>query len=291
MKILVAEDDRTTRFMVASLLAQWGYEVVTAETGAEAWQILTHEDAPPLAVIDWIMPGMEGPEICRHLRRSREGQYRYIIILTVQGDQASVVAGLEAGADDYVTKPFDAQELKLRVQAGRRIVELQNQLRHQADHDGLTGLINRRTILERLEKELSRSRRLGTALTVAMGDLDNFKALNDSYGHLAGDAVLVETARRLVASLRSYDEVGRYGGEEFLLVLPGVAEESRDILERVRASLAESPIEAEGFSLNLTISLGGAVFDGSEDLESLVRRADEALYQAKRSGKNRVFFR
>jgi len=290
VEVLVAEDDRTTRFMVASLLKQWGYDVVTAETGEEAWKILQKEEAPPLAVIDWIMPGMEGPEICRRLRWDPEERYRYVILLTVQGDPASVVAGLEAGADDYITKPFDAQELKMRVQAGRRILELQSRLRHQAAHDGLTGLLNRGAVLARLDKEISRSCRLASPLAVAMVDLDDFKRLNDTYGHLPGDAVLHETAQRITAALRAYDEVGRYGGEEFLLLLPGVADEARQVLERVRQAVADEPILSGGLHLTVTASLGGAAFSGSESPESLLRRADEALYRAKRSGKNRVCF-
>lgn len=276
--------------MVASLLKQWGYDVVTAETGEEAWKILQEEEAPPLAVIDWIMPGMEGPEICRRLRWNPEERYRYVILLTVQGDPASVVAGLEAGADDYITKPFDAQELKMRVQAGRRILELQSRLRHQAAHDGLTGLLNRGAILARLDKEISRSCRLASSLAVAMVDLDDFKRLNDTYGHLQGDAVLHETAQRITAALRDYDEVGRYGGEEFLVILPGVADEARQVLERVRQAIADEPILSGGLRLTVTASLGGAAFSGSESPESLLRRADEALYRAKRSSKNRVCF-
>ena len=289
MRVLVAEDDRTTRFMVASLLAQWGYDVVAAENGSEAWQILQDDEAPPLAVIDWLMPGMEGPEICRRLRQSPEGRYRYVLLLTVQGDRASVVAGLDAGADDYVTKPFDAQELKMRVQAGRRILELQDRLRHQADHDGLTGLFNRGAVLTRLEKELSRSQRLKTPLAVAMADLDDFKKVNDRYGHLVGDIVLCDVARRMTETLRDYDEVGRYGGEEFLLVLPGVAgPEVGEILERVRSAVAAAPVLAGGWRLDVTVSLGGACFDGEEKLKGLVGRAAEALYRAKARGKNAV---
>ena len=287
MKVLVAEDDRTTRFMVASLLTQWGYDVVTAENGNDAWQILQEDEAPHLAVLDWLMPGMEGPEICRRLRR-QEGRYRYVLLLTVQGDRASVISGLEAGADDYVTKPFDAQELRMRVQVGRRILDLQDRLRHQADHDGLTGLLNRGAILTRLEKELSRSRRLKTPLVVAMADLDDFKKVNDGQGHLTGDLVLYETARRMTSALRDYDDMGRYGGEEFLLVLPGVGQEAIEILDRIRLAIASEPFVHSGSRLDVTVSLGAALFDGEETLEGLIGRADKALYEAKRRGKNCV---
>src|SRR4051794_17238522 len=228
MRVLAAEDNPVFQSMLRSMLNKWGYSPIMARDGNEAWRILESENAPRLAVLDWMMPGIDGVEICRRLRSLNPEPYIYILLLTARTESQDLIEGMDAGADDYLTKPFNAHELRVRLHAGRRILDLQEELlkarealRKQATHDGLTGLLNRTGILEKLDDELSRATRTGTPVSVLMADLDLFKSINDTRGHLAGDAVLREAARRLKAAARRYDSVGRYGGEEFLIVLPG----------------------------------------------------------------------
>src|SRR6476660_5854864 len=228
MRILVAEDNPVFQSMLKNMLSKWGYEVVLAANGQDAWELLQRSPAPNLAILDWMMPGLDGVEVCRRIRAVAQQRYVYVLLLTAKTEQKDLVEGMDAGADDYITKPFNTHELRVRLRSGRRILELQEQLlqaqdalREQATHDGLTGLWNRISILYILQKEAARAAREATPLAVLMADLDYFKQINDTHGHLAGDNVLRESARRLRANIRSYDAIGRYGGEEFLVVLPG----------------------------------------------------------------------
>ena len=297
MRVLIAEDDPITRRLLAVHLTKWGHEVIICSDGTEAWDVLTREDAPKLAILDWMMPGMDGVTICRKIRHLEKQVYVYIILLTARTEKEDLIEGLEAGADDYIAKPFDAHELKVRVRAGSRIIRLQEDLmnalkasEYQASHDALTSLLNRKAIMEVLEKELARADRDKTPLALIMADLDHFKLVNDSYGHLAGDVVLKETSQRLIDSVRPYDAVGRYGGEEFLIVCPNCDEESSQaIAERLRCVVSEAPlITAEG-TFRVTMSFGvAAVRGGSHSADSITRAADQALYKAKESGRNRV---
>jgi diguanylate cyclase (GGDEF)-like protein len=244
------------------------------------------------------MPGLTGPAVCAEVRRRSKEPYTYLLLLTARADKQDLVEGMEAGADDYITKPFDAQELKVRLRAGRRILELQAQLmaarealRVQATRDPLTCLWNRYSILDILDRELNRAVREGTGLGLVMADLDHFKKVNDTYGHLAGDAVLREAARRMQASVRNYDAVGRYGGEEFLIVLPGSSEASAiQLAERLRETVSAQSISFPEGSLPVTISLG--VTGWSHGIhptpEMLIGAADEGLYRAKTLGRNRA---
>src|SRR4051812_29637418 len=184
------------------MLTWWGYQPLLVRDGREAWEILQREDAPRLALLDWMMPGMDGPELCRRVRAAGREPYIYILLLTARSESQDLIEGMDAGADDYLTKPFNAHELRVRIRAGRRILDLQDALREQATHDGLTGLLNRNSILEKLDEEVARSARTEEPLSVLMADLDKFKSINDTYGHLAGDAVLREAARRLKAAAR-----------------------------------------------------------------------------------------
>jgi two-component system, cell cycle response regulator len=298
--VLIAEDDRLFRRMLESWFKRWDYRVTAVENGLEAWEILQREDAPPLAILDWMMPGMDGIELCRRIRSRDQGPYRYVLLLTAKDDKQDVVAGLEAGADDYLTKPFDVAELRARVRAGKRILDLQAALIHAQDdlqyaaaHDRLTGLWNRGAILDLLLRELSRRQRSGDPLGVVMADVDHFKKINDTYGHLVGDTVLQEVTRRLAAAVRPYDAVGRYGGEEFLIVFPGC--NTTDLVaaaERLRHCVADQTIETSVGQIPVTLSLGLAsgkqVEEEKPDGETLLRHADEALYAAKARGRNRV---
>jgi len=298
MIVLIADDDSVSRRVLARMLTTNGYEVVEASDGDQAWRILEREEAPRLAIFDWMMPGMTGPDLCRKLRERNREPYTYVLLLTARTDKQDVVEGMDAGADDYVTKPFEARELQVRLRAGRRILDLQadlmkarEALREQATHDPLTGLWNRYALLEALEREHSRAAREGTPLAVIMVDLDHFKHVNDTYGHLAGDAVLRETAGRMQAVVRSYDLVGRFGGEEFLIVLPGTSgANAAQLAERLRAAVAHDPVCHDGVPIPVTASFGvgaGGTAPGG-DPQTLIRLADEALYRAKENGRNRI---
>lgn len=298
MKILIAEDDPISRRLLETILARWGYEVVVALDGEQAWRALECDGAPRLAILDWMMPNIDGIELCRRVRARQDAPYVYVLLLTARSQREDLVQGMEAGADDYVTKPFDANELKVRLRAGRRILELQEQLmaaqetlRDQASRDPLTGIWNRRTVFETLARELVRSRREQSPLAVVMADLDHFKELNDTYGHMAGDFVLREATRRMSSNIRPYDGIGRYGGEEFLLVLPGCDTRSgAGRAEQLRHAIVSEPFDTSEGRLSISCSLGVAsTADLAEpDTDSLVRAADAALYRAKHKGRNRV---
>jgi two-component system cell cycle response regulator len=295
MRVLVADDSAMSRKLLRAVLAQWGYDVVLAENGAQAWEILASSDAPPIAILDWIMPGMTGPEVCRKVRETLREPYTYILLLTSKNTTDEIVEGMEAGADDYVVKPFNEHELKVRINVGKRNINLQmdllrarEELRERANTDLLTLLPNRSAIAGVLEHELARCHRDGRSVGVILLDLDHFKQVNDTYGHFAGDMVLVETAVRLRSNIRSYDQVGRYGGEEFLVVLPNCdQEQAMQQAERMRVKLCSRSMEIDGMELSVSASFGVTVSDGSErSPEVFVRVADEALYRAKASGRN-----
>jgi len=296
VRVLIADDDPVSRHMLQVSLYKAGYEVISACDGEEAFRLLERTDCPRLAILDWMMPGKDGIEICREIRKRGPESYVYMILLTAKGQQAEVIEGLDAGADDYLTKPFDLHELKARLRVGKRLIELQEQLvsareqlRIEATHDSLTGVWNHKVILEIAERELIRSKREGSPLAVIMGDLDYFKLVNDTYGHAVGDIVLRETARRMSAAVRPYDSIGRYGGEEFLIVTPGCdLRDTTQLAERLRKSICEEAIGQSVPGLTVTMSFG--VADGAEfeQGEQLVRAADSALYSAKNSGRNRV---
>lgn len=297
-RILVAEDDLVSRRLLERFLVKWGFEVVLASNGSDAWQVLQKEDTPRLAVLDWMMPELEGTEVCQMVRKLADRPYVYILLLSARSQKQDVLEGLKAGADDYLTKPFDMEELQARLYVGKRIIELQDNLiaaretlRFQATHDALTHLANRGEIFEVLRREMARHRREKNSLGIALADLDHFKSINDTYGHAAGDAVLQEAARRMTASVRVYDTVGRYGGEEFLIIVPSSDESGTAALaERIRAAISSRPMEAGTTLADVTVSLGVASSAGQHpmDAEALLRAADAALYRAKERGRNRV---
>jgi two-component system cell cycle response regulator len=299
-RILIAEDDPVSRRMLEAFLQKSGYQVVTAVDGLDALRILESDDAPALAVLDWMMPGLEGPQVCQRVRARPDRPYTYILLLTGRSQKDDLLRGLESGADDYLTKPFDTAELRARLHVGERILELQNgliaareELRFRATHDELTGLANRRVVLDEIGREHSRHLRHGGTFAIVLIDLDHFKIINDTRGHLAGDAVLKEVSRRMTSNVRPYDTVGRYGGEEFIVVAPSCGRSGAIALaERILNSLRSAPIETDGGPVRVTVSCGIAVSSAAKPLnaQELIHLADEALYRAKELGRNRSEF-
>lgn len=298
MRILVAEDDAISRTLLERTLQRAGYDVTAVADGACALAELTRPDAPRLALLDWVMPEKDGVEVCREVRRRNEQAYTYLILLSSRESKQDIVAGLESGADDYLTKPFDVDELKARLRTGERILELEDRLvearesmRFQATHDLLTSLWNRGVVLELVTRDVLRSRRDGSCIAIMMCDIDHFKSFNDQYGHAAGDEVLREVARRLQLSVRSYDMVGRYGGEEFLVALnrcdPGSAVSRA---ENLRAVISNKPFPVGDKRLTASISVGLALSTefGNCSVDEIVHAADMALYAAKAAGRNCV---
>jgi two-component system, cell cycle response regulator len=296
IRILVAEDDPVSRRVLEVFLLKRGFEVVTASNGTEALEILEKEDTPRLALLDWMMPGLEGIQVCQRVRERNSQAYVYILLLTARSQKEDLLRGLDSGADDYVTKPFDPRELHARLRVGMRILDLQDnliaareELRFRASHDALTGVANRGAILETLRREHSRQMRAGGSFGIIMVDLDHFKKVNDTYGHPCGDAVLQEAARRMTSSVRDYDVVGRYGGEEFLIVVPGAdASATLGLAERIRKAFESKPVSTQEGDINITASLGVAAnMDARRfDSDTVLRLADEALYRAKARGRN-----
>ncbi|HWR51426.1 MAG TPA: diguanylate cyclase [Bryobacteraceae bacterium] len=298
LRALIADDDPVSRRILARSLRGWEYEVLEVPDGAAAWETLTRSDPPRLAILDWMMPGLTGPEVCRLVRRCAAARYTYMLLLTARSKRMDLVEGMEAGADDYLIKPIDSQELQARLRAGRRILELESDLiaarealHEQATRDPLTWVWNRYAILDILGRELERGMRQATPVSVVMADLDHFKRINDSYGHLAGDSVLREAARRMQDAVRVYDAVGRYGGEEFLLVFPGLELEGAvQLADRLRRVVCGSPVVTEAGPVGVTASLGMSTLAAGErrGAESLIEAADQALYRAKEAGRNRL---
>src|ERR1700736_4186211 len=294
----VADDAVFSRRLLENLLSRAGYKVISVRNGLLASEQLCRQIGPRLGRLDWEMPELDGPGVCQKVRRQKDLNYVYMILLTAKEAKSDIVAGLSAGADDYLTKPFDPEELKARLRTGQRILDLEDRLveareemRFQATHDGLTTLWNRGVIVDLLGRELARSRRERVSTAILMCDLDHFKSVNDTYGHLAGDDVLKETAKRLLSSVRSYDFVGRYGGEEFLVVLnncnPAYAFARA---EEICKSIAHLPVQTSSGAVPITMSLGLLLSQewGFLPLEELLQQADAALYAAKAAGRNCV---
>ena len=298
MRILVVDDDPLTLHMVVYRLRQWGHEVISCTDGDSAWKVLEGGMIPNVAILDWMMPGLNGPELCQKIRSKKDCPYVYIVLLTGRNNPEDLIVGLDAGADDYLTKPFHLGELEARLRAGKRIVDLQNELisaretlRIQAMQDPLTQILNHGAILDALLNEINRAQREHQPLSLILADLDGFKNVNDSYGHVAGDQVLIEVSRRMRNCLRSYDAIGRYGGEEFLIVLQNSDDsQALRLAERIRVAVCSEPFRFHHVDLTVTVSQGVTTWTNPDSvpIEQLIQAADRALYGVKNSGRNGV---
>jgi diguanylate cyclase (GGDEF)-like protein len=303
MKVLIAEDENVSRMVLAKALADCEYEILQACDGREAWDIFQNEKEDIyIAVLDWQMPGMNGIELCQKIKDASLSHYVYVIFLTVKRDIEDIVQGLETGADDYLTKPFDRRELVSRIKVGLRLIEFEKALREAnqrlhtlATTDALTGIYNKRGVFDRISGEISRSVREKFPFCLIMLDIDHFKKINDTYGHIAGDKVLVKIANRIKSILRPYDVIGRYGGEEFIIGIPRADSKiSKVTAERIRTCICERPFQVEGRKIDVSISLGvidfmpSREYDINDLLAAMIKAADIALYKAKKAGRNRV---
>lgn len=296
MKILVAEDDLTSRSMLVNLLTRWDYEPVAVDNGNSAWDIMEQPDAPMLALLDWEMPGLNGIDVCRKVRECNSENPPYLIILTVKGETTSIVKGLDSGANDYITKPYNNDELLARLRTGQRMIKLQSELvtakqalAYEATHDSLTGALNRRGALSRLGSEITRARRNKRPLFVGLCDIDHFKKVNDRYGHQAGDRVLQLFVTTLQQELREYDLLGRLGGEEFLIVAPDSAVANvESFYGRLREKIEHLRFPTLADDMQITVSIGVVETHGNVSIDNLLAEADAAMYRAKRSGRNKI---
>ena len=299
--ILVAEDDNVSRKILEKSLVEAGYEVESVENGRQALKKF-EEKFFPIVLSDWMMPEMDGFQLCQALREKIWPGYIFIVLLTGKDAKEDVIAGLGAGADDYLTKPFNQAELIARLNTGRRFLELEQSLRQANEKirilsitDPLTGCFNRGYMNECLVREVKRSRRYERPLSVVLCDIDHFKTVNDTFGHQAGDQVLINVVQSINEVIRSdVDWLARYGGEEFLLVLPETDAKSAILLaERIREQIYEKPTRTNGAEIGITASFGvGGIDIGIQDnricSETMIAMADKYLYVAKQEGKNRV---
>jgi len=296
MKALIAEDDLISRMMLTKLLTRWGYEVTAVDNGQDAWEYLQHVDSPSIVLLDWMMPVLDGLEVCRRLRDLESKSSSYVILLTSRDAKGDIIQGLEAGADDYLPKPYDSDELQARLKVGKRIIDLQDRLIRLSNTDALTGLGNRRRFFEAGKSEMYRSLRYKIPLCLILIDMDNFKRVNDTYGHDIGDDVLRLFADMITARLRESDIACRNGGDEYAIWLPHTNLENA---VKVADALREH-VEQTDFNLNLqaeggpdwrvTLSLGVAELS-EEDLtvDDFFKRVDSYLYKAKNGGRNQVY--
>jgi two-component system, cell cycle response regulator len=298
MKVLIAEDDPINNRLLKTLLFRWGFDVVTADDGVQACRILDQEDGPQIAVLDWVMPELDGLEVCRRLREREKGgdRYTYVIMLTGRSDREDIITGIDAGADDYIVKPFDTKELNARLHTGQRIIDLQTALRAANKKllflsrlDPLTGALSRNAILDDLDLAMYRSKRERKSLGISLVDVDNLKGKNESYGRGAGDLLLQDCVRRINSCLRRTDGLGRLGGDEFLVILLGVDFTVGTIVcQRIKQAVSGQEVTFNNYSIPVTVSQSLAVWDGKAGIDELIVSAQQTLAATKDRGANRV---
>jgi len=297
MKILIAEDDQISSRILQKNIENWGYKAVLARSGQAAWEALQDEELR-LSILDWMMPGMDGVEVCRKIRHRKKYKYTYIILLSARDRKQDIIAGLSSGADDYMTKPVNFLELRARLQTGKRIIDLedkllviQTQLKDIASRDGLTKIWNRSEISKFLSEELERGLREKKPTGVVLLDLDHFKKINDFYGHAIGDQALLQVVSRLKRKIRKSDKIGRYGGDEIIIILPNCGlDEIKKVGERLRLAVGKIGIRTDLDTVPVTVSAGCATSElpGTASADKLIKVADGALLKAKGRGRNCV---
>lgn len=294
MKILVVEDDFFSQTILKDALERLGYSVVLAGNGRDALAICQQEHFSVI-ITDRVMPEMDGIEFCRAIRAMPSEHYVFILLLTSLDKKDELIAGLDAGADEYIVKPVHEIELAARLKGARRILDLESKLKQLALHDQLTGAYNRGYLDRQLPKEIQRSWRYSHPISIIICDIDHFKAVNDRYGHQAGDEVLREFVALVNRSIRNENDwVARYGGEEFVIVLPETHSAGGVIVaERIRSLIAVSPVTVQGAAVAVTVSFGVIAIENTSlieemKMEMILGKADECLYRAKETGRNRV---
>jgi diguanylate cyclase (GGDEF)-like protein len=296
MKILVADDDPVNRRLLEILLSKWGFDVSVASNGEEAWRVLQSPAHPRIAILDWMMPGMDGVQVCSKIREDKARAPMYLLLLTAKQATEDSNGRFESVADDYLPKPYTAHELKARLRSAQRILELEDQIeaaeenvKVETTHDPLTGLWNRSSILEILQREIHRTRRQGTSLAVLVIDIDELRQINQQHGTLAGDCVMREAARRIRASVRSYDSTGRFNGGQFAIVSPACDRTGamRQAL-RLQESIGQEPFKTFKGDFPITVSIGIAVGCSDHHAHVLISSAEAALANAKKSGSSRL---
>jgi diguanylate cyclase (GGDEF)-like protein len=298
MRILVAEDDLVSLRLLQACLVEWGYEVTGVTDGQKALEVLQSPESPRLAILDWVMPGLDGIEICRAVRKRNKRPYIYILMLTSKVRKQDIVESLESGADDYLIKPYDPQELRARLRAGRRILDLQEQLgsahrliEAQMTVDPLTGVWSSNVIRDILKLQLALSFQSDSPMGLTIASIDNFEDITATFGPVAGDAVLREVARRIRGALRPPDSIGRSVTDEFVMVLPGCdAPTAASLAERFRARVDRRDVDTSEAMIPVTVSLGVVITPSQKalDLDTAWRLATEAVARAKANGHNRV---
>jgi diguanylate cyclase (GGDEF)-like protein len=303
VRILIAEDDAVSRRVLSATLTAWGHEVVVTGNGLEAWAALQGENAPPLAILDWMMPEMDGLEVCRNVRRRGPASSTYVILLTAKSLKADLIEALEAGADDFLTKPFDRNELRVRLQVGARIVSLQRSLaervreleeaieeRKRAEEelrelsltDELTGLNNRRGFFTLAEYHLKAARRMNQSSLMIYADMDGLKQINDNFGHQEGSRAIRQTADILRQTFRESDIIARLGGDEFVILAAGASDRLDNLSSRLQGKLETYNEQADhGYALSLSLGAVEVEAGNSLTIEELVAKADQAMYRHK----------
>lgn len=291
MKALITDTDPASVAFLRGALSDWGHKITIANDMPSIWTVLHGDDAPILAIIDCGVPGLDGLDVFRNIRATVKKRSVYLILLSSQADPAFLTEALEAGANNYITRSTGHADLRICIETGRRLLELEEALIARSTRDTLTGLYNRDAVLDQLKKEMVRCQRDRTPLSIVFTDLDGLQEINDRSGHLVGDAVLQEVSRRLCTALRSYDHLGRYGDDELVMILPKCnTAGALEVAERARVAVAAYPIRSEAGELLTTITSVTATVSGQKDVppHTLLQIAETAMYRAKEQGRNRV---